>query len=244
MYDPMGEFFPLYGAGAYAPAQDRVRAAPYEPSGRRDERVVGAASRLSYPTVEAWGALGGWETGGDFLPRPGDPVKDSAARAGTAVPAPRRSRRRAGPPAASPVLRCLFEVLTAATVIVVCLLGYMLSYGPLQQLASPRVPTGLSQPWPVIVYGPWLAGGLSVLRAALEGRQAMHSWVVVVLFSTVATGLCVADVPRTLPDMVVAGLPPITAVVSLHQLVRQISCSRRSTRRRHTSRRASHRASR
>lgn len=103
-----------------------------------------------------------------------------------------------------------------------CLLGWTFSYDPLRDLALTRVPQGLSQLWPLIIYGPWLVGCLSVLRAALDGRRPVHSWVVVVVFSSMATGLCVADVSRTVPDVIVAGLPPITAVVSLHQLVRQL----------------------
>ncbi|MFB7665012.1 DUF2637 domain-containing protein [Kitasatospora sp. NPDC056138] len=104
-----------------------------------------------------------------------------------------------------------------------CLLGWTLSYHPLQDLAFSRVPHGLSRLWPLIVYGPWIVGCLSVLRAALDGRRLLHSWVVVVLFSSVATGLCIADVSWTVPDVIVAGLPPVTAVVSLHQLVRQLT---------------------
>ncbi|WP_198045439.1 DUF2637 domain-containing protein [Kitasatospora mediocidica] len=125
----------------------------------------------------------------------------------------------------------LFGALTAVTVAAVCVLGWAFSYDPLWALAYSRVPRALSQLWPVIVYGPWLAGCLSVLRAALHGRQPLHSWVVVVLFSTLATGLCVADVSRTLPDLVVAGLPPLTAVISLHQLVRQLTAVRGTGRR-------------
>jgi hypothetical protein len=120
------------------------------------------------------------------------------------------------------VISSLFGVLTAVTVIAVCVLGWTLSYDPLQDLAFTRVPRGLSQLWPVIIYGPWLVGCLSVLRAALHGRQPIHSWAVVILFSALATGLCVADVSRTASNLIVAGLPPLTAVISLHQLVRQL----------------------
>ncbi|MFF1871655.1 DUF2637 domain-containing protein [Streptomyces sp. CB03911] len=124
----------------------------------------------------------------------------------------------------------------------VCLVGWTLSYEPLRDLAFARGPRGLAQLWPVIVYGPWLVGCLSVLRAALDGRRVAHSWAVVVMFSIVATALCVADVSRALPDMVVAGLPPITGAISLHQLVRQLGCVRGA--RRPASRSTSHKATR
>jgi hypothetical protein len=120
----------------------------------------------------------------------------------------------------------LIEAATALIATVVCALGYLLSYGPLHHLAEPRVPQSLAQPWPVVIYGPWLAACLSLLRAALDGRRVLHSWCVVGVFSSVATALCIADVPRTTVDTIVAGLPPITAAVALHQLVRQLRLSR------------------
>jgi hypothetical protein len=227
VYDPMGEFFPPYGATTYAPAQGRSRAVP------------GADPQLQYPTTEMFGT---WNPHTDFIPRLPDADRPLPPRARVGVSPHRRPRRWAGPPFSSQAIGRLFEVLTALTVAIVCLLGYLFSYGPLQHLALPWVPRGLSQPWPLIVYGPWLAGCLSVIRAALDGRSAVHSWIVVCLFSGIATALCTADVSRTVAASVVAGLPPITAMVSLHQLARQLSCSRRS--RRTLPRRASHKASR
>lgn len=139
----------------------------------------------------------------------------------------RRSHRRsANRPGRRSVVGSLIEGATALIATVVCALGYLLSYGPLHHLAQPRVPQSLAQPWPVVIYGPWLAACLSLLRAALDGRRVVHSWCVVVVFSSVATVLCIADVPRTAVDTVVAGLPPVTAAVALHQLVRQLRMSR------------------
>ncbi|WP_354639351.1 hypothetical protein [Kitasatospora camelliae] len=66
-----------------------------------------------------------------------------------------------------------------------------------------------------------MAGCLSILRAALDGRRPVHSWVVVLAFSTVATGLCVSGVAQTVPDVIVAGLPPVAAAICLDQLARQ-----------------------
>ncbi|WP_052434682.1 DUF2637 domain-containing protein [Streptacidiphilus melanogenes] len=152
----------------------------------------------------------------------------------------RRAALRAGRP---PLVGTLFEAATALIAAVVCALGYLLSYGPLHHLAELRVSQSLAQPWPVVIYGPWLAACLSLLRAALDGRRALHSWCVVVVFSSVATVLCIADVPRTTIDTVIAGLPPVTAAVALHQLVRQLRLSRGQRRggqrtRRHRGRRA------
>ncbi|MFD0528136.1 DUF2637 domain-containing protein [Kitasatospora arboriphila] len=84
---------------------------------------------------------------------------------------PRKRRRvRAAEARREEALGELFRTLLAVAVTVVCVLGWVLSYPPLQDLALARVPGGLSALWPVVVYGPWLAGCLSVLRAALDGR--------------------------------------------------------------------------
>ncbi|MFE0462616.1 DUF2637 domain-containing protein [Kitasatospora sp. NPDC058965] len=158
------------------------------------------------------------------LDRP-DPARDAPARPAPAASRHRRRSRFTAPPWPA-LVSSMFGALTAVTVTAVCALGWALSYDPLRDLALSRVPRGLSQLWPVVVYGPWLAGCLSVLRAALHGRPPVHSWVVVVVFSSLATGLCVADVSWTVASVVVAGLPPLTAVVSLHQLVRQLTAAR------------------
>ncbi|GAA2228821.1 MULTISPECIES: DUF2637 domain-containing protein [Kitasatospora] len=222
MYDPMGEFFPSYGATVYCGPEDHPVADAYEQGGWYGGVAAGGAG-APYPTVEA---MGSWDPEGLFVPHPRVPADEFGTVVAESAVAPvPRHRRRDHPPAAtwSQILSSLFGVLTAVTVTAMCLLGWALSYHPLQDLAESRVPHGLSQLWPLIVYGPWIVGCLSVLRAALDGRRPVHSWVVVVVFSSVATGLCVADVAPTLPDVIVAGLPPITALVSLHQLVRQLT---------------------
>ncbi|QMU76813.1 DUF2637 domain-containing protein [Streptacidiphilus sp. PB12-B1b] len=163
-----------------------------------------------------------WDYERVFVPRPRAPVDDPPPDASGRRPS--RHRRPERPPAAWPrILGLLSGVLMALTATVVCLLGGALSYGPLRDIAFTRAPRGLSHLWPIIVDGPWLAGCLSVLRAALQGRRPFHSWVVVVLFTGLATGLCVADVPRGVCDIIVAGLPPITAGVCVHQLTRQLT---------------------
>ncbi|MFI1330152.1 DUF2637 domain-containing protein [Streptomyces sp. NPDC020845] len=121
------------------------------------------------------------------------------------------------------LISLIFAALTTVIVAMLSVLGGMISYGPLRYLASPSTSESMAAWWPLLVYGPWLVASLSVLRAALHRRGAAHSWAVVVLFSTIAVFLCVAHAPKDPPSMAVAGLPPVAALVSFHQLVRQIT---------------------
>ncbi|WP_240529187.1 DUF2637 domain-containing protein [Streptomyces antioxidans] len=121
------------------------------------------------------------------------------------------------------VISLIFAAVTTIIVAMLSVLGGMISYPPLRYLASPSTSESMAAWWPLLVYGPWLVASLSVLRAALHRRGAAHSWAVVVLFSTIAVFLCVAHAPRNAPSMAVAGLPPVAALVSFHQLVRQIT---------------------
>ncbi|MGR3938304.1 DUF2637 domain-containing protein [Streptomyces sp. BRA346] len=121
------------------------------------------------------------------------------------------------------LISLLFAAMTTVIVAMLSVLGGMISYRPLRYLASPSTSESMAAWWPLLVYGPWLVASLSVLRAALHRRGAAHSWAVVVLFSTIAVFLCVAHAPKNAPSMAVAGLPPVAALVSFHQLVRQIT---------------------
>ncbi|MFF4651322.1 DUF2637 domain-containing protein [Streptomyces sp. NPDC001380] len=141
-------------------------------------------------------------------------------------PVPHR-RRRPLPATWSQLTSSAFGVLTTCTVTAVSLLGWAFAYAPLQRLAAAHVGSGLAGLWPVIIYGPWFVASLSILRAALERRRIAHSWVVLGVFSGMAAVLCVASAAATPADVVVAGLPPVTAVVSFHQLVRQMTATRR-----------------
>lgn len=116
----------------------------------------------------------------------------------------------------------LVALLTAVIVLVMGVLGGMVSYAPLRALAGGVDPQGLEELWPLLVYGPWVAGALSVLRASLTRQRARHAWCVVVLFSGIAVMLCTVHAPLTLPGLSVAALPPVTVLLSFHQLVRQI----------------------
>ncbi len=125
-----------------------------------------------------------------------------------------------------PWLRLISLTMAALTAIIVAVVGALsgvISYDPLRRLAAPAGSGALAQLWPLLVYGPWLVAALSILRAAVHRRRAAHSWLVVVLFSAIAVYMCVAHVGRSPVRLAVAGLPPITALVCFHQLVRQIT---------------------
>lgn len=80
--------------------------------------------------------------------------------------------------------------------------------------------------WPLLIYGPWTVASLSILRSALHQRRAVHSWSIVLLFSTLATLLCVAQAPRTLAAEMSSALPAVAALACFQQLVRQITLTR------------------
>ncbi|MGP3968146.1 DUF2637 domain-containing protein [Streptomyces sp. 6N223] len=151
-------------------------------------------------------------------------------------PLPRHRRQRrlpwrgrgpgSGEGAAAWWLRCASMLLAAAASAIVAMLsvlGGVTSYQPLRDIASPAVSEALGSWWPLLIYGPWLVACLSILRAALHQRSALHSWLVMVVFSALAVGLCVAGSPPTVTGVAVAGLAPVSALVAFHQLVRQIT---------------------
>ncbi|MCG3041352.1 DUF2637 domain-containing protein [Streptomyces fenghuangensis] len=150
-----------------------------------------------------------------------------ARRAGRSAAERRHRRRRRTPHRPELSLLHVFSyavaALTAGIVAMVSVLGGLVSYDPLRLLAGPTVPADLARWWPLLIYGPWLTGSLSILRATVLRRRVRHSWAVVILFSAVAVVLCVAHAPKTLTGVAAAGLPPITALACFHQLVGQIT---------------------
>ncbi|MEU9349867.1 hypothetical protein AB0D65_02335 [Streptomyces griseoloalbus] len=120
----------------------------------------------------------------------------------------------------------VIAALAAVTVSMVSVFSGVVTYEPLLLVTTARSNGSSSAWWPVLVYGPWLAGSLSILRAALHQRRALHSWFVVLLFSSVAVLLCVAQAPRTLTDTAAAALPGVAALACFQQLVRQITLTR------------------
>ncbi|MET9800180.1 DUF2637 domain-containing protein [Streptomyces sp. NPDC006368] len=116
--------------------------------------------------------------------------------------------------------------LAAVIVSMVSVYGGMVTYAPLRHAAGPRTSDEVVRWWPLLVYGPWMVASLSVLRAAFHQRRAVHSWSVILLFSTIAMTLCVAQAPRTFSDAAAAALPAVAALACFQQLVRQITLTR------------------
>ncbi|MGA5136385.1 hypothetical protein [Streptomyces azureus] len=120
----------------------------------------------------------------------------------------------------------LVAALTAVIASAVSLLSGMVAYYPLRLVGVSPAERGLGAWWPLLVYGPWLVASLSVLRAALHQRRAVHSWCVVLVFSCVAVLLCVAQAPRTVLGTAAAALPGLAALACFQQVVRQITLTR------------------
>ncbi|GGQ64002.1 hypothetical protein [Streptomyces pilosus] len=142
-------------------------------------------------------------------------------------PVPRGHRK---PPRKRPdalrVASYVIAAMAAVTVSMVSVFSGVVTYEPLLLVTTAHSSGDSSAWWPILVYGPWLAGSLSILRAALHQRRALHSWFVVLLFSSVAVLLCVAEAPRTLTDTAAAALPGVAALACFQQLVRQITLTR------------------
>lgn len=135
----------------------------------------------------------------------------------------RAARRMNGLRAASLSLGALTAVIASS----VSLFGGMVAYQPLLLAAVFGGRSGdAAASWPLLVYGPYLVASLSILRAALHQRRAVHSWVVALLFSALAMVLCVLQVPRTFADMAAAALPGLASLVCFQQVIRQITLTR------------------
>ncbi|MGO4456935.1 DUF2637 domain-containing protein [Streptomyces sp. M-16] len=121
----------------------------------------------------------------------------------------------------------LFSALLVAVIAaVVSVFSGLAISDALRQTAGPRTAHDIVIWWPLLICGPWMVASLSILRAALHQRRAIHSWAIVLLFSTLATLLCVAQAPRTFAAQAAATLPPIAALACFQQLVRQITLTR------------------
>ncbi|MFF7854666.1 DUF2637 domain-containing protein [Streptomyces sp. NPDC007904] len=140
-----------------------------------------------------------------------------------------RGHRRLAPrrrPDAARLASYVIAALAAVTVSMVSVFSGVVTYEPLLLVTTAHSSGSSSAWWPMLVYGPWLAGTLSILRAALHQRRALHSWFVVLMFSSVAVLLCVAQAPRTITDTAAAALPGVAALACFQQLVRQITLTR------------------
>ncbi|MEV2210520.1 DUF2637 domain-containing protein [Streptomyces sp. NPDC050997] len=117
-----------------------------------------------------------------------------------------------------------FVIVAFVAVIVaaVSVFGGVVIYAPLQHITSGAKGGNVSW-WPLLVYGPWVVASLSILRSTLHRRRALHSWFVVLLFSSVAMMLCVTQAERTFTGIAGAALPAVASLACFQQLVRQIT---------------------
>ncbi|MFI2202339.1 DUF2637 domain-containing protein [Streptomyces sp. NPDC020192] len=179
----------------------------------------------------------------DLAPTDWDPVEELAQILSTPtgvgpttipldIPSPRRSshsRRRLRQEShlldgGRRVTHITFLIATVS-LCAACMLGWSVcySYGQLRGIASSVLPRGLAQCWPLMVYGPWFVAALSVVRATAQRRSARRSWCIVVASSVIAVGLCISHSSHALLSLVIFGIPPVTALVCLWELVGQIS---------------------
>ncbi|WP_405624656.1 MULTISPECIES: DUF2637 domain-containing protein [unclassified Streptomyces] len=135
----------------------------------------------------------------------------------------------------------VIAALAAAIVSMVSVFGGMVAYSPLQHVA-PGARGATTYAWPLLIYGPWMVASLSILRTALHQRRAVHSWFVVLLFSSLAMILCMAEAERTFTSVAAAALPAVASLACFQQLVRQITLTRPPRQR--ASRRRQHHARR
>ncbi|MET9572833.1 DUF2637 domain-containing protein [Streptomyces virginiae] len=117
-------------------------------------------------------------------------------------------------------------VLVAVIAAVVSILSGLAICETLRQSAGLHTAREVGSWWPLLIYGPWMVASLSILRSALHQRRALHSWSIVLLFSTLATLLCVAQAPRTIAAGTASALPAVAALACFQQLVRQITLTR------------------
>ncbi|MGW3321367.1 hypothetical protein [Streptomyces virginiae] len=116
--------------------------------------------------------------------------------------------------------------LVGAIAAVVSILSGLAICDTLRHSAGPHTAHEVVSWWPLLIYGPWTVASLSILRSALHQRRALHSWSIVLLFSTLATLLCVAQAPRTIAAGAASALPAVAALACFQQVVRQITLTR------------------
>ncbi|MET7928295.1 hypothetical protein ABZT43_30775, partial [Streptomyces sp. NPDC005349] len=116
-------------------------------------------------------------------------------------------------------------VCSTALFIVVSALGGMITYEPLRHLAGPTA-HDLAAWWPTLVYGPWLAAVLSILRRRPNSRTKT-AWIVLLCFSGHAVILCMTQAPQTLTGITAAALPPVAALTCIHLLVPHFGVGRK-----------------
>lgn len=148
----------------------------------------------------------------------------------------RRNRRRGGAEEGARRETYLTVLVVAISVCAVLMLGWSIAYtyDQLRTIASTVLPERLARWWPLAVYGPWFVAALSILRATIQSRSTLRSWCVVLAASAMAVGLCARHAPHAMLSLVIFGIPPVTAVVCLWELMGQVAtrhCPRHAARR-------------
>ncbi|MEH0420356.1 DUF2637 domain-containing protein [Streptomyces sp. B21-083] len=116
----------------------------------------------------------------------------------------------------------VIAAFVAVIVAMVSVFGGMAAYEPLQHVPAGAKGVRLIW-WPFLVYGPWIVSSLSILRTALHQRRALHSWLLVLTFSSVAIMLCVSQAEKSFTGIAEAALPAVASLACFQQLVRQIT---------------------
>jgi hypothetical protein len=100
----------------------------------------------------------------------------------------------------------------------ISVLSAMFAYAPLSHLAAPTA-RDLAGWWPAVIYGPWLAAALSVLRRPIRRHgDTRIAWALLLAFSALEVTLCVTPAPKTLAGIMTAALPPVAALACIHLL--------------------------
>jgi hypothetical protein len=164
-------------------------------------------------------------------PSPGSPLRnlqDLTAELPPlrAAPQSHRKLRESRRPSALRTISYLIAALAVVITSMVSVFGGMATYEPLRLVAVFHTQSSVVSWWPLLVYGPWLVAALSILRAALYRARAVHSWVVVLLFSTAAVFLCVTQAHGTITDAAAVSLPSCASLACFQQIVRQITLTR------------------
>jgi hypothetical protein len=160
-------------------------------------------------------------------PPPGGPLRDLQEITAEMPPlsAVPRSHRKLSEHRRLNGLRTLSYLIAASAAVItsmVSVFGGLAIYEPLLHVAVFHTHSGAVSYWPLLIYGPWLVAALSIVHAALNRRRAVHSWVVVLLFSSIAVLLSVVQAGGTITDAAVAALPTCASLACFQQLVRQL----------------------
>ncbi|MGW0282842.1 DUF2637 domain-containing protein [Streptomyces sp. NPDC003236] len=227
---------PSYGTGTAYGGEPAYGGQPLYGAGPSYETEPPLAAEPAYGSEPAYGGEPSYGTGAEppygTERGPGDPM-ENLARITSELPPIRRHPVGHRKVRTRRLLRFtwlqtvsfLIAALAAAIVAMVSVFGGLAAYAPLQHIAA-RTRSGPLHWWPLLVYGPWMVASLSILRTALHRRRALHSWCVVLLFSSVAMTLCVAEAERSFTGVAAAVLPALAALTCFQQLVQQVTLTR------------------